>query len=241
MLELNFSKTKCILFSTLQSNVQFPTNSLIFENSVLHDDITTTLLGVKVNKTLSRNDQIDKVCTSLGFVNSILFRLKMQSIPTNVLLITYKTLFLPYINYACCIWGMTTKANLDRIQRLQNSALRIIYGFSRSEHVTPYRTKYSLFNVRQIIHRFTCNFIHKELKLGSERSYFQQYFYYSAFSQDQQRLFLPCARLSCRQRTIFFQGIQMYNKLPTTFRGESYGIFKKLVKTFSVTLDQVMI
>ena len=134
----------------------------------------------------------------------------MEAIPNNVLLIVYKTLFLPYINYACCIWGLTTKANLDRLQKLQNSAVRIIFGFSRRDHVTPYRKNYELFDIRQLVHRFTCNFIQRELRLGLEDSHFQPYFYYSSFSQDRQNLFLPYARLLSRQRTVFFRGIQMY-------------------------------
>ena len=241
-LELNFDKTNCILFSPYQSNLTFPVNSIYFGNTVINENLNTTLLGVRVSKTLTWEDQIDKICISLGFVNSMLFRLKMQSLPARLLLIVYKTLFLPYINYACSIWGLTTRGNLDRLEKFQNSALRIIYGFSRREHVTPYRKKHSLLNVRQIVYRSTCNFIHKELKRGSFDSYFQPYFYYSSFSsRNHNKLYLPYARLLCRQRTLFFRGIQMYNNLPSSFREETVGNFKKLLKKHSFTLDDIVI
>ena len=162
----------------------------------------------------------------------------MLSVPSNVLLIVYKTLFLPYINYACCTWGLTTKHNLQRLQTLQNSAIRIIYGFRKREHVTPYRVENSLLSVKQTIHRFLCNFIHREIRFGSNESQFQPYFYFSSFSQDRNRLFLPYARLQIRQRTLFFRGIQFYNKLPIHIRQEeSFANFKKHVKQFSFLLE----
>ena len=196
------------------------------------------LLRVKLNKTLNWNDQIDKICISLGYVNSILFRLKMQSVPSDILLIVYKALFLPYINYACCVWGLTTKANLQKLQRLQNSAIRVIYGFPKRDHVTPYRIKHQLLSVKQIIHRFICNFIHKQLTCGSDDSYFIPYFFYSNFSQNRKKLFLPCASLQVRQRTLFFRGIQFYNNLPQKLRELSFAEFKKEMKTFSLTWDE---
>ena len=130
----------------------------------------------------------------------MIFRLKMLSIPSNILLIVYKALFLPYLNYACCIWGLTTRSNLDHLQRLQNSALRLIYGFSRRDHVIPYRVNNSLLSVRQIIHRFTCNFIHKQLLCGLDGSCFQPCFYFSSFSQARKKLFLPCTSRNSTDR-----------------------------------------
>ena len=83
-LELNYEKTKCMVFSTRQSNVIFPQGRLHMENFSLEEILSIKLLGVRVSKSLSWDDQIDKVCLSLGFVNSILFRLKMMSIPSHI-------------------------------------------------------------------------------------------------------------------------------------------------------------
>ena len=89
-LEINVHKTKCVLFSTQQLRVTFPENSILFGNCILNEDLNTTLLCVKINKTLKWDEQIDKICIALGFVNSVLFTLKMESVPTIVLLIVYK-------------------------------------------------------------------------------------------------------------------------------------------------------
>ena len=90
-----------MLFSTYQSNIIFPSNKISLNNQVLTEETSVTLLGVQLNRTLTWDNQIDKICISLGFVISILFKLKMESIPSNVLLIIYKTLF-----FAVCKLGL---------------------------------------------------------------------------------------------------------------------------------------
>ena len=56
-----------------------------------------------------------------------------------------------------------------------------------------------------------------------------------------EKLFLPCANLQVRQRTLFFRGIQFYNNLPQKLRELSFAEFKKEMKTFSLTLDELNI
>ncbi len=133
---------------------------------------------------------------------------------------------------------MTTKKNIDRVQKLQNSALRIMFGFPRRQHVTPFREKYQLSSVRQFIFRFSCNFIHKNLKFEDDYSPFQNCFYYSNFSQgrNNHKLFLPACRTQIRQRTVFFRGRQWYNSLPSDIRDQTIENFKNILKKYNLTV-----
>ena len=69
-------------------------------------------------------------------------------LPLNTLLDIYKSLIQPKIDYAITIWGYTNEHNLERIQRLQNRAARVIFDnfdFVNTRGYYEYKTKTRLF------------------------------------------------------------------------------------------------
>ena len=84
-------------------------------------------LGIEIDCTLSWDLQIDILCKKLFFIISKLSRLKAV-IPSYLLLLVYASMIQPKIDYAISIWGYTSRHNLNKIQRLQNRAARIITG-----------------------------------------------------------------------------------------------------------------
>ena len=45
---------------------------------------------------------------------------------TTLLKILYKAFVLPYLTYCCCVWHFCSKTVSDRLQRVQNYAMRVI-------------------------------------------------------------------------------------------------------------------
>ena len=46
----------------------------------------------------------------------------------------YSSLFLPYINYCCEVWGLTNKRTIDPLVKLQKKAIRIVSKVGKYEH-----------------------------------------------------------------------------------------------------------
>ena len=84
-------------------------------------------LGVDICNVLSWNLQTDSISKKLVFIISRLSRLK-PVLPSQMLMHIYTSIIEPKIDYAITIWGYTTAHNINKVQRLQNRAARILTG-----------------------------------------------------------------------------------------------------------------
>ena len=84
-------------------------------------------LGVQLTNTLSWNAHISNICRKLGQSIQILRKLK-GIINSNDLLIVYKTLLPPHIDYCITVWGYAPNCHIKKLQRLQNKIVRILKG-----------------------------------------------------------------------------------------------------------------
>jgi len=100
--------------------------NVLFGNEVLLNVDSCKYLGVHIDKHMSWNHQIDQLSKELNSKIWNLSRLR-SFLPFNTLLDIYKSLIQPKIDYAITIWGYTNEYNLERIQRLQNRAARVIF------------------------------------------------------------------------------------------------------------------
>ena len=76
---------------------------------------------------LSWNLQTDCISKKLVFIISRLSRLK-PVLPSQMLMYIYMSIIQPKIDYAISIWGYATAHNINKVQRLQNRAARILTG-----------------------------------------------------------------------------------------------------------------
>ena len=82
-------------------------------------------LGVDIDNVLSWNLQTDSISKKLVFIISRLSRLK-PVLPSQMYI--YTSIIQPKIDYMISIWGYTTAYNINKVQRLQNRAARILTG-----------------------------------------------------------------------------------------------------------------
>ena len=76
--------------------------------------------------------------------------------------IVVQCLALSIINYCSKVWGMTTKEQLERVQRVLNFAAKIAYGGIRKyDHVTPILKNLQWINIEKKIEFDICAFIYK--------------------------------------------------------------------------------
>ena len=125
VLTLNSKKTKVMIFSPSR---QYPANQI---NSKIQKETVEIVpkfkyLGLILDSKLSfqphRADLIRRVQHKLYFLAQIRYYLT-----TYAALLIYKTTILPLLDYADYIYNPETKYEENKLQLLQNKALRIVY------------------------------------------------------------------------------------------------------------------
>ena len=93
-------------------------------------------LGVILDPNLTYEDHITKTvstCMSrLGQINRVKHVLDKDTLTIVVNCLVFSKLF-----YCSNVWSNTTESNLDKVQKVQNFACRIISGVKKFDHITP--------------------------------------------------------------------------------------------------------
>jgi hypothetical protein len=128
LVDFNPNKTEAMLFS-LRKGDSLP--NLIFENTQVNFVQDHKHLGV----TLSTNGQwtthIDNILTSasktLGIMKKMKFTLSRRAL--NQIYLSY---IRPIIEYSCIVWDGCSESCVDRLEKIQNEAARVVTGLTKS-------------------------------------------------------------------------------------------------------------
>ena len=85
----------------------------------------TKYLGVYVDQHLSWNVQIANMIKNISKALGML-RYSKQYLPIKSVQTMYNSLVEPYFRYCCPVWGVCGITALDKLQKLQNRAARIV-------------------------------------------------------------------------------------------------------------------
>ena len=99
-----------------------------------------------------------KLCKAIGIMSKL-----RHLFPSSTLLQLYYALFHPHILYELPLWGNTFSSYLQKIQRLQNKAIRIITNSNNRATVVPYLREHGIlkisdlyqFEIAKIMHQFS--------------------------------------------------------------------------------------
>ena len=131
-LVVNASKSNSILVSTNQklSRLEYDNNNLLnvhIGNDNVPDVDVIDYLGLKIDHCLMWNDYVDQLCKKLNAKISVLSRTKCY-VTRDSLVNIYRSTIQPNIDYCITAWGYTSNYNIDKVQRMQNRAARVIYS-----------------------------------------------------------------------------------------------------------------
>ena len=129
-LQCHPTKTKfMIIGSTYNLNNKVHNKPVILNNKPLSRTSTFECLGVLLDEKLKWDKHIDKILKKVGSGIAMLRRAK-KFIPTSSLQMIYNALIQPYFDYCSPLWDICGKHLLDKLQKFQNRAARIIAGLS---------------------------------------------------------------------------------------------------------------
>jgi len=236
MLKLNNDKTEAILLgpvarcnSTKLDSITVGTSSIPLASSVRN-------LGVILDSDLAmvkHVDHVSKICflhiRNIGKIRKYLTR---DATITLVL-----SLVMSRLDYCNCVLTGAPKSQIARLQRIQNTAARIVAKCPKSDHITPVLKDLHWLPIQQrVTYKTLC--LAYQCIAGTAPGYLCDLLQLysptrSLRSASQVLLNIPTVK-SCRygQRSFSYTAAVEWNKLPTALRSCSeYPSFKALLKT----------
>lgn len=150
-LSLNTKKTKMMLFHNRQKNISNLIPNLQLNGTQIELVKEFNFLGVLFDECMTWKSHINKICSKLSCTIGTLNRLK-RFLPNYTLNTLYNALVLPHINYGILTWGN----NLNRVQKLQKWAVRVITNSKYNAHTDPLFKKLNLLKATDI---YQCNIL----------------------------------------------------------------------------------
>ena len=119
--------------------------------------------------------------------------------------------------YCSTVWSNTSKSNVRKLQRVQNFAARIIFGFRKFDHISqgikslkwlPVKDRLSL---NDAIMMYKC--INKLAPDYLADKFVQRSHIHNRNTRSRNQLVIPRCRISTGQRSFVYRGTQLWNSL----------------------------
>ena len=119
-LTINVKKTKYMIIST--THKKYANLNLSLNGEALDRARNYKYLGAILDENLSYKGHINQVATTVNHKTRTLRRLG-HFLPQKTMIMLYKSLILPHLDYAAMIWGSASDAQLQPLQDLQTKTL----------------------------------------------------------------------------------------------------------------------
>ncbi|MCG7877652.1 MAG: reverse transcriptase family protein [Candidatus Thiodiazotropha endolucinida] len=233
MLPIHYGKSTCMSLGTRQKLDKAGRLNLKIDDVQINQVSSQKLLGLYIDETISWNPHIDHLCSVITSKISLLKQLSSY-VPTNIQKMFYQSYILPIIDYGSLSWGSTSNNNIDRINKLQKRAARIIL---KADFTTPSAEMFEQLGWMSVASRINYNkavFTYKALN-NLTPSYISdllkpttQTHNRKLRSSDNGSLTLPRASTALYSGSFSWSATKLWNTLPTSVRlSSSLNIFKK--------------
>ena len=129
-LTINAKKTKVMFFGSRNKVKKGKNISVNLNGETLRPVPSFKYLGFTLDPTLSFSHHVSSVVRSVQHKISLLSKIKVY-LNQDVAITIYKSMILPYFDYADVIFGNANAGELDKLQRLQNCCLKLCMGRNR--------------------------------------------------------------------------------------------------------------
>ena len=223
LMKANVSKTKIMLLGTPTKTSKINNINVFMNDNKVEKVNLFKYLGVTIDSNLKWNDQIGNVCRKLCNCLGILRRIK-PFVPHSSLVTIYNTMFLPHLDYGMLVWSNCGESNLNKLQKLQNTAMRIILGAPFRTHIKDMLKSLGFVDVRNRISYVTGCMMYKMIN-GMTPSYLNGLFKYvnnvhSVCTRQSQagNLYIPKCNTNYGKNSFRYKGSVLWNVISRNIR-----------------------
>ena len=247
--EQTANKSRKILHTSYPFQIKFlPIDlNVYYIDSLVSRQEICKYLGVHLDFKLNFLDHIRLVESKVAKAVGILSKLRSQ-LPKFTLLLLYHALIHPHLIYALPLWGCTFSSYLQKLQLLQNKAIRIICNTSRYSSANILFHKLGILKIGDLYQYETGKLMYQYSKNNLPTGLSALFVNLSAIhnrqtrSQSLKSLYLPKFSPSRCQRSVKFQGTKIWNFISPELKTYSYNKFKtefknQLIATYNSESD----
>ena len=136
MLKCNPGKTEILHFTSRFSKQPTVYETLSLANTSVEVKTKAKNLGVIMDKTLSFTEHINEMCKKASYAIRSIGRIR-KYLPSDGLKMLVNSLVISRLDYCNSLLYDIPKYQRDKLQRIQNTAARMITGARSSDHITP--------------------------------------------------------------------------------------------------------
>ena len=129
-LTINTKKTKTMTFGTPQQTKRMQNVRFTLNEQVLGLVESYKYLGVTLDQNLNFQKHVKSIIKTLSYKIYLLSKIR-PFLTEKAAVLIYKSMVLPYIDYGDTFYFSCTKDLLNKLQRMQNRALKIIFRLNR--------------------------------------------------------------------------------------------------------------
>ena len=194
-------------------------------------------LGVQLDSQLSWKEHITVALSKISRgVGMLKYSKKFLSLETVQKL--YLGIVEPHIRYFCSVWGCAGDIVLQKLQKTQNQAPRIVTDSPYDKASMPLFSQLGWLNIKEMIDFETATMVYKSLH-GLAPPYMQDTFHKlsdcrnRALRSTETDLEIPRYKTSNGQQSFLYHGVIVWNRLSTESKtASSLAILKNRLKTF---------
>ncbi|CAK1589714.1 unnamed protein product [Parnassius mnemosyne] len=238
-LNVNPKKSQAIIIGS-QSFISridwFSVPPIVFDGVVIPYFDNVKNLGIYIDNSLNWIRQLNEVSKKTFVALCSLRRLRsFLPIPTKIMLA--QSLLLPILDYADASYVDITEDQLNKLERLQNTSIRFIFGLRKFDHISQFRSRLKWLPIRLRRNMHILSILYCVLFHPSTPPYLKEKFNFVGLPGEPLRssrkfiLSVPTHNTSFFNKSFTVQSIKLWNALPLHIReAQTIVIFKRLLK-----------
>ena len=200
-------------------------------------------MGVTLDNHLTFDSHITKVVSSCMSKLCQINRVK-SSFDHKTLLLIISSLVMSKLLYGSSEWANTSGKNIEKLQKVQNFAGRIVCNIQKYDHVSPAMRQLNWLPIKQqLVYKDTVMAYKCLNKLAPPYlcdKFVKRSELYSRQTRNNNQLDIPLFRTASGQRTFYYRAVKIWNSLENELREiQSIRLFKRKLKTY--LLDSLLL
>ena len=241
-LTVNPSKSN-VLIIPHKLNKTVPNMNFFLNNTLIQQSSSVKYLGVIIDFKLSFDIHIKSLEHKISRAVGIMSKLK-YFMPKNALQTIYYSFIQSHLIYGLPVWGSTYHSYLKKLRILQNKAVKFIGGDLFQDRITPLYAQSNILKLPNLYKLEVSKLVHAHIRNQLPHKLSNYFTFTSNISsrntrttQKKNHLYTPRYKTSRMQKCIKYQGVKIWNDIPSEIQNSNSKNFKRKMKKHLLTLQ----